>query len=287
VQDALELLQALLRKATATGQDTLVLGKGKARERLLRQLQRRRQELRWIPRAIHRKEVELFYQDIRALRAQGGERDREALARIRHQSRAMPASAFMDTVYDLRLCVELDCLVLEQLLHYAPGLGHLQGRLFVNVSPLSLRCSRYRALLEQALGSLPALVLELSEQALLQEPALARELHRQLGVRFALDDFGTGYSCLKTLAELASEEVLLGLKIDGPLIRAMDTSRATRDIVLSIGRMAKALGLRSIAEYVENASTARALRLMGIDYAQGFFFHQPQHIEGLLREARA
>jgi EAL domain-containing protein (putative c-di-GMP-specific phosphodiesterase class I) len=121
-----------------------------------------------------------------------------------------------------------------------------------------------------------AIQLEITERILMNEPAYAgdtlAELAR-LGIPLSLDDFGTGYSSLVRLKRLPVEEI----KIDSSFVRRLTDPVGDDDLVIvrSIIDLARTLGLRSVAEGVENPETARLLREMGCDAAQGWYLGRP------------
>ena len=115
-----------------------------------------------------------------------------------------------------------------------------------------------------------ALCVELVEDALVSDPDTAAELLRRwqrLGLTVALDDFGTGYSSLAYLRDLPFDEVKLDRLFGMDLRR-----RRTATIVAHTVAMAHALGLRVVAEGVEDAASARSLADMGCDVGQGLLF---------------
>ena len=118
------------------------------------------------------------------------------------------------------------------------------------------------------------LELEITEDSLLGDRERARgvlaEL-RLLGVRVAVDDFGTGYSSLAYLRELPIDE----LKLDRSFVSAMAADPRSAAIVRSTIELAHALGLRLVAEGVEDGPTADELARFGCDEAQGFYFSRP------------
>jgi diguanylate cyclase (GGDEF)-like protein/PAS domain S-box-containing protein len=87
-----------------------------------------------------------------------------------------------------------------------------------------------------------------------------------LGCHFALDDFGTGLSSYAYLRALGVHY----LKIDGTFVRGVAEDEINRAVVESINHIGHALGLKTIAEWVEDDRTLEALRALGVDYAQGF-----------------
>jgi diguanylate cyclase (GGDEF)-like protein/PAS domain S-box-containing protein len=130
--------------------------------------------------------------------------------------------------------------------------------------------------------------LEITESALLEDAegaVTALSSLRELGVRLAVDDFGTGYSSLSYLKRLPVDAV----KIDRSFIDGLAVDGDDSAIVAAVAGMARALRLTTIAEGVESLDQLHALRRLGCDLAQGFFFTTPQppaHITRLLESDR-
>jgi diguanylate cyclase (GGDEF)-like protein/PAS domain S-box-containing protein len=157
--------------------------------------------------------------------------------------------------------------------------------------PLSVNCSA-RNLMEDDLphaidsilrkhGVPPRQVtLEITETSLIEDPdralQVATYLHSQ-GLSISIDDFGTGYSSLDYLRKLPVQE----LKIDKSFVMKLDQSRGDEKIVLSIIDLAHNLGLKAVAEGVENATVWERIREMGCDVGQGYFFARPMAVEAL------
>lgn len=95
---------------------------------------------------------------------------------------------------------------------------------------------------------------------------------KRYGVRFALDDFGTGHSSFEYLKKLPVDFI----KIDGSFVKDMLDNPADMATVKSIAEVAKATGKTIIAEYVHSKEIADALLDMDIEFAQGFYFHEPE-----------
>jgi len=119
-----------------------------------------------------------------------------------------------------------------------------------------------------------SLCLEITESVLMREPeTVSKTVQRMagLGVRFLLDDFGTGYSSLAYLGELPID----GVKIDRSFVQTLNSSERTAAITRAILRMAQALSIDVIAEGVETELQIEALRALGCNRAQGFYFSRP------------
>ena len=119
-----------------------------------------------------------------------------------------------------------------------------------------------------------ALELEITESVIMIDPKRAREVLealRALGLRIAVDDYGTGYCALAYLRDLPIDE----LKIDRSFIANVTTDRRSAAIVRSTIELAHALGLKVVAEGIENTEALAAVAAFGCDYAQGYHFSRP------------
>ena len=143
---------------------------------------------------------------------------------------------------------------------------------------LSVRClldstlpETVRIALERTGVPAGLLMLEITESAIMSDPVRAGEVIRRLhglGVMLSIDDFGTGYTSMSYLRDLPVDE----LKIDRSFVMRM--LRDTKDAVIvhtSID-LAHRLGMRAIAEGVEDESTWQALQALDCDAAQGYLF---------------
>jgi diguanylate cyclase (GGDEF)-like protein/PAS domain S-box-containing protein len=150
-------------------------------------------------------------------------------------------------------------------------------RMVVNLSMTQLEQPAFVHGVEQALsesGLDPAiLVLELTESVVLENDAAIAKLERlrDQGVRVSVDDFGTGYSSLSYLRRLPLDV----LKIDRSFIDGLDHTPQKSAIVEAILVMSARLGIEPVAEGVERAADAAALRALGCELAQGFYFSRP------------
>ncbi|MDE1146295.1 MAG: GGDEF domain-containing phosphodiesterase [Azospirillaceae bacterium] len=156
--------------------------------------------------------------------------------------------------------------------------GRQPLQIAVNVSERQFRWGHLPALIDVLLretGIPPHLLqLEITESVLPEdlEGALRQMAWiADCGVALALDDFGTGYSSLSYLRELPLD----CLKVDRKFVQDMEQDTSTRHIVQAIVAMAKAMGLKVVAEGVETEIERGLLRGMGVEEGQGYLFARP------------
>jgi EAL domain-containing protein (putative c-di-GMP-specific phosphodiesterase class I) len=149
-----------------------------------------------------------------------------------------------------------------------------------NVTDLDLPGKVALALIRHSLPA-RALTLELVEDTLMADPERGRQVLgelRRLGVRTSIDDYGTGYSSLAYLRHLPADE----LKLDRSLTADVHSDRRAAAIVRHTVALAHDLGLRLVAEGVEDAPTATALADLGCDVAQGYAVARPMPVDVFL-----
>jgi diguanylate cyclase len=154
----------------------------------------------------------------------------------------------------------------------------LRPRLAINCAPPELMSGiflpRLKVILAEAHVAPDRIVIEVTEESFLSEPGRARALLldvRRDGLQVSIDDYGTGFSSLSYLRDLPVQE----LKIDRSFVSMMLTDPRSRMIIASTLQMASALGLRTVAEGVEDAQTAAELVHLGADVLQGFHLGRP------------
>jgi EAL domain-containing protein (putative c-di-GMP-specific phosphodiesterase class I) len=127
-------------------------------------------------------------------------------------------------------------------------------------------------------------VLELTESAAMKDLSntlRVMEQLRVLGVRFSIDDFGTGYSSLSHLKRLPVDEI----KIDRSFIQELEARPNDEVIVRSTINLGHALGLKVVAEGVEQPASFEALKRLGCDLVQGYLVSRPLSASDLTRWA--
>ena len=121
------------------------------------------------------------------------------------------------------------------------------------------------------------IIFEITESSVIENIDIARHFIvelKSLGCRFALDDFGIGFSSLNYIKHLPVDY----LKIDGSFVRNLLHDTVDQHLVKAMVVVARGLGEKTIAEFVENEETLHLLREYGIDYAQGYHVGKPRHV---------
>lgn len=206
----------------------------------------------------------------------------EALLRWNHPEQGfIPPTTFIPLAESSGLIIQLGewviCEACEQAKRWYDE-GILQFAVAVNISSIQFKRGNIDAIVLGALAAsgLPPqyLELELTESLLIEDSdRLATTLAhlRSEGVHLSIDDFGTGYSNLGYLKKFEVE----ALKIDQSFVRKMDDHAGDAAIVRAIIQMASSLGLKTIAEGVEDVNTAALLRSLGCTQAQGYYWARP------------
>ena len=239
-------------------------------------------------RALVEGELFVVYQPVVAFLRSGSDAiDRaagvEALVRWRHPERGLVGPVdFIPVAEEAGLIGRLGAFVLE-----SACAQHAAWRArFGTAAPRTLAVNLSRAQLDDAdlvarVGDTLArhgmdaadLQLEVTESLAAQDLCVQTRLRelKGLGLTLALDDFGTGYSSLASLSQLPVDTV----KIDRAFVQHVDTSDHHRALVEATVKVARSLGMRTVAEGVETEGQARAVRELGCDKGQGWLFGRP------------
>ncbi len=246
-------------------------------------------QMQWVSRinkAFDENRFTLYHQKIVPLQ-DGGDREAplsELLVRmIDEQGRIVGPGSFIPAAERFGLIAEIDRWVLATALHRLAGNGWADDErrpcFTINISGFSLGASDFLDLVIgefEATGVDPGQILfEITETAAIADLKRAQRFLsalRSMGCRFILDDFGKGLSSLGYLRSLPLDF----LKIDGEFVRNMTVDPIQTALVASIHEIGDVMGLRTIAEFVEDEETLESVRRIGIDYAQGFLLARPE-----------
>jgi EAL domain-containing protein (putative c-di-GMP-specific phosphodiesterase class I) len=219
----------------------------------------------------------------------------EALVRWNHPQRGLvPPMDFVPVAEECGLIDALGAFVLDtacqQFVQWQRTLGALAPRqLAVNLSRAQLQraglVDDVCAVL-QACGMPPAqLQLEVTESLAAQDEGVQVTLRalKALGVRLALDDFGTGYSSLACLHQMPVDTV----KVDRSFVKHAETVEYHRVLIEATVRVARTMGMNTVAEGIETEGQAVLMRALTCDAGQGYLFSRPLEAGDLERWARA
>lgn len=230
--------------------------------------------------ALRRNEFQLYFQpivNISSYRMTGA----EALIRWFHPDRGMiPPDTFIPLAEETGLIVDIGLWCLDaacrQLARWqAEGKDYY---LSINISgrqiPEGLTPQKLGETVRQYAIEPSRLALEITEGVLISDVSQAFEwlnAVRMQGFHIYLDDFGTGYSSLSYLKRFPVDVV----KVDKSFIRDMDANTSDRALIQAIAAMAGSLGLRVVAEGVENHAQLELLQQINCSHVQGYFFSRP------------
>lgn len=277
VDDVLSAADRACYAAKAAGRNRVRIYRADDRE-----IDSRRSEMQWIARLSEALELDrfvLFVQEIRPIGPPSSARRSyyEVLLRLRDdQGQLIPPMTFIPAAERFGLMPQIDRWVIthtcaEQQRRRQLGLD--TPTVMVNLSSASIdnpdlatfidRCQKEHQLPPGLLG------FELTETAAISNLAAAVNVMKrlkELGAPVALDDFGSGMSSYTYLRELPVDI----LKIDGSFVRDISRDPIAHAMVDAMHSIARAIGIRTVAEWVEDSATLSLLEAMQVDYAQGY-----------------
>ncbi len=273
-ENALENAKYGMKELIETKQDFIVANDLVQKE--YDKAQRNLQTLRKIKKAIESNNIICYFQPI----VDNGTKEihkYESLARlIDEEGNIVSPYFFLETAKKSKYYPMITSMVLENAF---TALDRTDKKISINLSALDIekRSSRkeiYR-LLERHSQKASRVVFELLEDENVKDfeqiKAFIAQV-KEMGVKIAIDDFGTGYSNFERLLDYQPDI----LKIDGSLIKNIETSTLSRSVVKTVVAFAKEQNIKTVAEYVENETIFRIIKDLGIDYSQGYYFGKPE-----------
>lgn len=266
--------------------------KGRNRVQIYRpedaELQQRHDEMQWVPRirdALEENRFVLYCHTIMPLGAEtDGRHYCETLVRmVNEEGRIIPPMAFIPAAERYNLMPAIDRWVIRKSLSLfgktCCSVSTAETQCFINLSATSLMDDQMPDFIREQIhlnNVSPELVcFEITETAAVAhlETAMAfMKKVKEIGCRFALDDFGSGMSSFGYLKNLPVDY----LKIDGSFVRNIAINPTDYTMVDAINRVGHVMGIRTIAEFVENDAILEKLREIGVDFAQGFGIAEPE-----------
>lgn len=202
----------------------------------------------------------------------------EALMRFRQENGKISYIApfeFLDIATKTRHYNEISQMTLFKSLHVS---AQNDVDISLNLNYQDILNKPLHELLKQYIGEKKIahhVIFEIVESQNIQDYALVNDFITEfeaLGVRFAIDDFGTGFSNFSHICELSPDFI----KIDGSLIKNLDTDKKSYELVKAIVFFSKELGIQTVAEFVHSKEVFDVARDLGIDFFQGYYFGAPQ-----------
>ncbi len=249
---------------------------------------RRYGEMQWharITQAHAENRFTLYHQHIAPLSADdhSGEHFEILVRVVDEQGALVPPGAFMPAAERYNLMPTIDRWVINETfarIKLRLALGHnYPGTAAINLFGASLGDPGLLNYIKQKFAEhcIPARIIcfEITETAavsnLIHAVTFIKDL-KALGCRFSLDDFGSGLSSFTYLKNMPVDY----LKIDGSFVKDMLTDSINHAMVESINQIGHVMGIKTIAEFVETPQLAERLKLLRVDYAQGYGVHKPQ-----------
>lgn len=258
-------------------------------------IQTRDGEMQWtrrIENALDEGRFDLYVQRLSNVKKNNQKVHAEILLRMRDADGSIvPPGQFFPAAERFHLASRIDKWVLRETLAWlnaqAPAIYEDIERLSINLSGQSISDSafhRYATGLFSELESAMCrkICLEITETAAITNLADASSFIDDVsafGVKVALDDFGAGVSSFGYLKRLRVDV----LKIDGQFIQNLLTDPLDKAAVRCFVDVARVANLETVAEFVDKPELLSCVRDMGVDYAQGFFIHQPEPIDSFFQ----
>jgi EAL domain-containing protein (putative c-di-GMP-specific phosphodiesterase class I) len=244
-------------------------------------------EMQWIARihkAIEDNRLLLYRQNIAAVAGVDSVAHAEILLRMQDEKGAViPPMAFIPAAERYNVMAMLDRWVVTNTLEWLvanplTSSNHLQF-FSINLSGPSLADKNFLQYIVDEFDrtgvSPERICFEITETSAIANIGRAKDfisVLKKRGCCFALDDFGSGMSSYSYLKNLDVDY----LKIDGAFVKDMAQDPVDFAMVESINRIGHVMGIKIIAEFVENETILEKLRQIGVDYAQGYGIHKPE-----------
>lgn len=196
----------------------------------------------------------------------------ETLARVIEADIVTPPIVFLDPAKQLGLLPKITMAMLDAIIHKADG---NDAEFSINITMQDIQSEGFaKALVERLAAShlsSSRIVLEILEDEEVYEYLSVFKELKEHGFKIAIDDFGTGYSNFAKLQQIEVDYI----KIDGSLIKTIDTNLQHLEVVRTINNYAHSIGAKTIAEFVSSSTIARTLIDEEIDYLQGYAIGKP------------
>ncbi|OGP16279.1 MAG: hypothetical protein A2V21_312080 [Deltaproteobacteria bacterium GWC2_55_46] len=204
----------------------------------------------------------------------------ESLARMRDEDGSiLLPGAFIEVAERFDIIGAVDKQIIRKTLELMSAEGRKGKTFSINLSGKDLMDDEFPLFIRSAISKTGAdpdrIVFEITETAAvidIERAAKFVKALKSIGCRFSLDDFGVGFTSFTYLKELDVDYI----KIDGTFIRDLGHNRNNQLFVKAIADVARGMGIKSVAEFVESEETLKIIKKLGVDYAQGYFIGKPE-----------
>jgi EAL domain-containing protein (putative c-di-GMP-specific phosphodiesterase class I)/CheY-like chemotaxis protein len=231
--------------------------------------------LNLIKKALNSNEVVSFYQPIYNNKTKKVEKY-ESLVRIIDNDKVISPFFFLDVAKRSNYYLKITERVLE---NSFKAIEKHNKEISINLSFLDIQNKEIRKKIINYLFKNPEIAkkvtFEILEDEGIKNFEIVKEFIKEVinyNVKIAIDDFGAGYSNFERVLELKPDF----LKIDGSLIKNIETNDQQKTVVETIQNFAKEIGIKTVAEFVSNEKIFNIINEIGVDYTQGYFISEPR-----------
>jgi len=232
--------------------------------------------LKKIKKALNDFKIISYFQPIINNATQEVEKYESLVRLIDENDKVLSPFFFLDVAKRGKYYAQITAMVLE---NSFSALQKTNVNISINISALDIERKNTREklfeLLELHKDSAHRVVFELLEDENVKDFNTIKTFIsdvKKIGVKIAIDDFGAGYSNFERLLDYQPDI----LKIDGSLVKNIETNSYSLSVVKTIVTFAKEQNIKTIAEFVENEAIYKILHSLGVDYSQGYYFGKPE-----------
>lgn len=217
-----------------------------------------------------------FYQPIYDLKTQTIKKYESLIRIVEKDGTVIAPYQFLDIAIKSKLYPYLTRTMISKAFDYFKDKEEYEFS--INLSIIDIIDKRTVSFIIKKLENFPnpeRVIFEILESDQIEDYDVLREFIQRIkfyGVKFAIDDFGSGYSNFTNILELHLDY----LKIDASIVKNIMHSETSRKTVLAIVNFASNVGLKTIAEYVEDKESLEMLESLGVDYIQGYYIGKPE-----------
>jgi diguanylate cyclase (GGDEF)-like protein len=217
-----------------------------------------------------------FYQPIYDLHTKTIKKYESLIRIVTQDAKVILPYQFLDIAIKSKLYPQLTKLMITKAFEYFKEKEEYEFS--INLSINDILDKKTVAFIIKNLENFPnpqRVIFEILESDQIEDYEVLREFIQKMkfyGVKFAIDDFGSGYSNFTNILELHLDY----LKIDASIVKNITSSETSRKTVQAIVSFASNVGLKTIAEYVEDKESLELLESLGVDYIQGYYIGKPE-----------